>query len=167
MDFRRHVSRALHQDHVATIAVLERLETLLGRHRHSEPPLSSDGATARLMKELIATLDTEIGPHFAFEEESVFPLLAEAGDRDMGAYLIEEHQAILPLARKLVDLAKKARHAGFTGDDWAQFHTTGAELIERLVSHVQKEEMGLLPALDDLLDEESDGRLALEFAARR
>ena len=119
------------------------------------------------MKELIAALDIEIGPHFAFEEESIFPLLAEAGDREMGTYLIEEHQAILPLARKLVDLAKNARAAGFAAHTWAQFHATGAELIERLVSHVQKEEMGLLPALDDLLDDEADGRLALEFAARR
>ncbi len=167
MDFRRHVSRALHQDHVATITVLERLEALLGRYRHSEPPLLGDAEAAQLMKELIATLGTEIGPHFAFEEESVFPLLADAGDREMGEYLIEEHQTILPLARKLVDLAEKARHAGFTGNDWTQFHGTGAELIERLVSHVQKEEMGLLPALDDLLDEELDGRLALEFATRR
>jgi iron-sulfur cluster repair protein YtfE (RIC family) len=167
MDFRRHVSRALHQDHVATIAVLERLEALLGRHRPTQPPSSSDAEAARLMKELIAAVDTEIGPHFAFEEESVFPLLAEAGDREMGAYLVEEHQAILPFARKLVDLAKNGHRAGFAVDAWAQFHATGAELIERLVSHVQKEEMGLLPALDDLLDEESDGRLALEFAARR
>ena len=81
MDFRRHVSRALHEDHVATIAVLERLETLLGRHRPSRPPPHADADAARLLKELIAALDTEIGPHFAFEEASVFPLLAEAGDR--------------------------------------------------------------------------------------
>jgi iron-sulfur cluster repair protein YtfE (RIC family) len=167
MDLRRHVSRALHEDHVATIAVLERLETLIGRHRPSQPPSQGGTDTARLLNDLIAALDTEIGPHFAFEEERIFPVLAEAGDREIGAYLVEEHQAILPLARRLVELAKGARAAGFAAEAWAQFHATGAELIERLVSHVQKEEMGLLPALDDLLDEEADGRLAVEFAARR
>ncbi|MGO8916882.1 MAG: hemerythrin domain-containing protein [Stellaceae bacterium] len=165
MDFRRHVSRALHEDHVATIAVLERLETLLGRYLPSRPPPHADAA--RLLKELIAALDTEIGPHFTFEEASVFPLLGEAGDREMAAYLLEEHQAILPLAHRLVEIAKSARAAGFAAEPWTQFHVTGAELIERLVSHVQKEEMGLLPALDDLLDDEADGRLAVELAASR
>lgn len=167
MDFQRHVSRALHQDHVTTMALLERLETLLGRHSPSRPPRPADAETARLMKDLIAALDTEIGPHFAFEEESVFPLLAEAGDGEMAAYLLEEHQAILPLARHLADLAKGAREAGFAAEAWTQFHAAGAALVERLASHVQKEEMGLLPALDDLLDEEADGRLAVDFAARR
>lgn len=166
MDLRRHVSRALHEDHVATLALLARLEVLIGRHRPSQPP-PQDADTALLLKDLIAAIDIEIGPHFAFEEDSVFPLLAEAGDGEMGVYLAEEHQAILPLARRLVAIAKSARVAGFTADAWAQFHATGAELIERLVSHVQKEEMGLLPALDDLLDEDTDGRLAVEFAARR
>jgi hypothetical protein len=36
----------------------------------------------------------------------------------------------------------------------------GLELAERLVGHVQKEEMSLLPALEDLLDEEADAELA-------
>lgn len=167
MDFRRHVSRALHEDHLATIALLERLETLLGRQRPRRPPPPADADAARLLKELIAALETEIGPHFAFEEASIFPLLAEAGDGEMAAYLLEEHQAILPLAHRLVEIAKSARAAEFAAEAWTQFHATGAELIERLVSHVQKEEMGLLPALDDLLDEEADGRLAVELAARR
>jgi hypothetical protein len=39
------------------------------------------------------------------------------------------------------------------------------ELAERLVSHVQKEEMSMLPALDDLLDEDADRELVLAYAA--
>jgi hypothetical protein len=39
----------------------------------------------------------------------------------------------------------------------------GLELAERLVSHVQKEEMSMLPALEDLLDEETDAALAMEM----
>jgi hypothetical protein len=42
---------------------------------------------------------------------------------------------------------------------------TGLELSERLVAHVQKEEMSLLPAIEDLLDEESDAQLALAYAS--
>ncbi len=167
MDFRRHVSRALHEDHEATFAVLERLETLLGRHGPGHAPPPTDAEAARLLKDLIAALDTEIGPHFAFEEASVFPLLAASGEREMGAHLLEDHQAILPLARHLAALAKSAGGAGFSAEAWREFHATGAELVERLVAHAQKEEMALLPALDDLLDEETDGRLAVEFAAMR
>jgi len=167
MDFRRHVARALHEDHVATFAVLERLETLLGRHGPSRAPQPADAEAARLLKDLIAALDTEIGPHFTFEQESVFPLLAAAGEREMGAHLLEDHQAILPLARRLAALAKSARGAGFAAAAWTEFHAAGAELVERLVSHAQKEEMAMLPALDDLLDEEADGRLAVDYAAMR
>ena len=41
----------------------------------------------------------------------------------------------------------------------------GLELAERLVSHVQKEEMSLLPALEDILDEGTDHELACSYAA--
>jgi iron-sulfur cluster repair protein YtfE (RIC family) len=167
MNFQRHVSRSLHEDHVATIAILERLETLLGRHRATKPPDAAAPEVASLLKDLIRAIDAEIGTHFAFEEEFVFPRLAAAGDSEMGAVLIDEHKAILPLAKRLVEAAQRARAGGFSGALWAEFHGTGAELVERLVSHIQKEEMGLLPALDDLLDDEGDGALALELAARR
>ncbi|MFI5015946.1 MAG: hemerythrin domain-containing protein [Hyphomicrobiales bacterium] len=167
MELRRHVSRALHQDHVATLALLDRLVALLGRHGRSRSPQHANADNAQLLKELIRAIDSEIGPHFAFEEDSVFPLLAEAGDREMSALLIDEHQAILPLARRLAAIAKSARDAGFAAEAWGEFHDAGGEFIERLASHIQKEEMALLPALDDLLDEEADGRLAIEFAARR
>jgi hemerythrin-like domain-containing protein len=39
------------------------------------------------------------------------------------------------------------------------------ELVERQVSHIQKEEMALLPMLSDLLDDETDRRLASEYTA--
>jgi hypothetical protein len=47
----------------------------------------------------------------------------------------------------------------------ASLRSLGLELAERLVSHVQKEEMSLLPALEDLLDEEVDHELASAYAA--
>jgi len=167
MELSRHVCRTLHDEHVATTAILTRLETLLGHHGQSLPPAIATPEVARLLRDFIPLMDGEIGVHFAFEEELVFPLLAEHGDVEMGALLVEEHAAILPLVQRLVALAKGAKDSGFTGEAWKEFHTRAAELIERLSSHVLKEEMGLLPMLDDLLDDETDGRLALELAARR
>jgi hemerythrin-like domain-containing protein len=167
MELRRQVCRTLHDDHAATIALLERLETLLGRHSERRPPEAGDPAVTRLMKDLIFTVETEIGSHFSFEEDLVFPILSSAGDGEMVELLSSEHGAILPLARRLVELARAARDAGFGAAAWSEFHVAGAELIERLVSHIQKEEMGLLPQLDDLLDESADQQLGIELAARR
>jgi hemerythrin-like domain-containing protein len=167
MELQRQVCRTLHDDHAATIALLERLEALLGRHNERRGPDAGDAAVARLMKDLIFTVETEVGSHFAFEEEFVFPMVASAGDGEMTELLSAEHGSILPLARRLMELAKTGRHAAFSAEAWSEFHRTAAELIERLVSHIQKEEMGLLPALDSLLDESADAALGLEMAARR
>lgn len=167
MELRRHVTRALHDDHMTTAGVLERLEALLGRHPIGAPPDTANPDIAKLLKDLGRMIEVEIGPHFAFEEECLFPRFAEAGDSEMGEFLLEEHRVILPLASRLMTCVKGAAGMGFTPDGWTEFHTTGAELVERLMSHIQKEEMGLLLALDDFLDEETDSTLALEFASRR
>ena len=167
MDFLRHIPRALHDEHMGTIALLERLEALLGRHRSTSPPEIETPEIAKLLKVLSRAIEAEIYPHFAFEEEFLFTKFAERGDNEMGDFLIAEHRAMLPLAKRLVELIAGARAAGFTSDSWAEFHATAAELVKGLMSHIQKEEMGLLPALDNLLDEDADNVLALEFAARR
>jgi iron-sulfur cluster repair protein YtfE (RIC family) len=167
MELSRHVCRSLHDDHVATLAILARLDTLLGHHGPSLAPTVAAPEVAPLLRDFLRVMDGEIGVHFSFEEEQVFPLLAAHGDAEMGTLLIEEHAAILPLVKRLVALGKGARDRGFTGEAWKEFHFRAAELSELLGSHVQKEEMALLPLLDDLLDDEADGRLALDLAARR
>jgi iron-sulfur cluster repair protein YtfE (RIC family) len=167
LESRRLISRALHQDHAASLALLARLETLLGRYGVAQPPDAASANTARLLRDLAHAINVEIPPHFAFEEEAVFPLLAAAGEREMGEFLVDEHRAILPLAARLGELARLAPDIGFSAQVWAEFHGLGAALVEQLAAHIQKEEMGLLPALDDALDEETDGRLAIEFAERR
>ena len=47
---------------------------------------------------------------------------------------------------------------------WRGLRTLALELVERLVSHVQKEEMSLLPALEDLVGEEDDRALITEYS---
>ena len=66
--------------------------------------------------------------------------------------------AIRAAGRRFIALVEKN-----PGD--SQATPLGLELAERLVSHVQKEEMSMLPALDDLLDEEVDHELATAYAA--
>jgi hemerythrin-like domain-containing protein len=162
-----HIARSLHDDHVATLALLARLETLLGRNGPTVAPDAAAAPVAALLRELERAVALELGPHFSFEETHVFPLLAEAGEQEMVALLTEEHAALLPCAQRLAELARQAQAHDFSPANWAEFHAAGAALAGALAAHADKEDMGLLPALDALLDAETDARFSMEYAALR
>jgi hypothetical protein len=48
---------------------------------------------------------------------------------------------------------------------WRELKVGALEIVERQVSHIQKETMALLPVLEDLLDEETDRELAFAYAS--
>jgi hemerythrin-like domain-containing protein len=161
-----HVTPGLiHREHLATIGLLERLEAALTARRPSGA--LEDGAFMALLGEVAATVENEVGRHFTFEQEALFPLLAEAGDGDIAALLQDEHAAILPLGTRLAELARRGRDHGFGPGDWAEFLRLGRELIERQIGHIQKEEMSLLPLLDSMLSDETDAELADSYNAAR
>ena len=162
-----HVSRSLHDEHMTTQALLARLETLLGRHGPAAPPDASDFPVATLLRALARAITAELQPHFAFEETHLFPLLEESGATEMAALLTEEHASLLPRAHALAACARQGESQGFDPATWAAFHAAGGALTGALAAHIEKEEMGLLPALDALLDPETDGRLALALAESR
>jgi hemerythrin-like domain-containing protein len=138
----RQTSRRLHEEHQATLALWTRVEA----------SLLAAKPDAALMRSAAASLADEIERHFAFEEAQLFPRLAAAGEEDIAGLLSEEHEAIRAAGRSFIAAVK---------DDPSQpgLKALGLELAERLVSHVQKEEMSMLPALDDLLDDETDEAL--------
>ena len=148
MEFNRHISRRLHEEHGATLALWGKLEA----------SLAGGKLDATLVRIAAAALAEEVERHFRFEEEALFPRLAAAGEGDIAGLLTEEHAAIRAAANAFIALAKA---------DPAQprLKPLALELAERLVSHVQKEEMALLPALDDLLDEATDRELQLAYAS--
>ena len=167
MEFERETTRLLHDEHMAVLALLERLEGLLGRHGPGDVPDVGESAVNLLLGDLIATLETETVGHFRFEEESVFPRLAEAGDGTLGELLNEEHEVILPLSRRLTQLAREARGSAFTPASWKTFHSVGREFVERLTDHIEKEEMGLLPLVEELLDAAHDNAIAAQHPVNR
>lgn len=167
MHLSRRLTRALHEDHRATLALLERVEALLAGSSASAPPDATATQNARLLGDVAATVEVEIRNHFAFEEGELFPRLAATGDGDIGELLAEEHAAILPVGVRVAELARAARSSGFAPADWREFRRLGGELVERLVTHVQKEEMGLLPVVEELLDDEADARLSDAYAVSR
>jgi len=154
MEFNRQISRRLHEEHEATLALWGRLEQTLAL-RGNRPPTEED---VRLLRDCAAQIADEVTRHFAFEEAELFPRLAAAGEGDIAALLAEEHETIRAAARQFAELAQDV-----TGR-WPALRTLALELAERLVSHVQKEEMSLLPTLEDLLDEQTDLELAGRYS---
>ena len=144
----RQVNRRLHEEHDAVIALCARLSATLAAGK-------SDGT---LMRDAAAALAGEVERHFAFEERDLFPRLAAAGEGDMVELFLEEHVAIRAAAERFIALVKRnAAHA--------ELKPVGLELAERLAAHAQKEEMSLLPTLEDLLDEGTDHELACAYAS--
>jgi hemerythrin-like domain-containing protein len=163
MTFSNRICQTLHDEHSATVALMERIEHLLGRYPRGNRPDANDRAVAQLPTEISSAVEADIERHFAFEESEVFPYLDAIGNSAIGAHLTEEHTAMRPLGLRLAALSRAATAAGFDGAGWDEFRKIGQELCERLLAHVQKEEMALLPLLEDTMDAETEVKLYGEY----
>ena len=158
MSLVRQVPRTLDDEHRASLALLDRFERTL--------VADADAELVALAPALARQLEHEIGRHFDFEERSLFTRMADAGDGDLAALLTDEHETIRAVADELLPLVR-ARASGTpaSADERKALRRLGLELVERMVAHIQKETMGLLPLLDDLLDEDDDRALAFDYSA--
>jgi len=166
MNFSNRVCQKLHEEHVAAIAMMNRLNGLLMSHWQA-PPAANDASVARMLSDLTADLEAELWRHFDFEEEHLFPYLADAGNAAIGAHLTSEHAEIRPVGAQVIKLARAANPSGFDAANWQDFRKLAQDLVERLVPHAQKEEMALLPMLEDAMDEETEARLYEDYVANR
>lgn len=156
MSFMRQVSQALDDEHRANLELLGRAERVFAR--------ADDPEAQALSGQLVRHLEHEIGRHFGFEEDQLFPLMADAGDGDLAEMLGEEHDTIRSVAEELLPLARAAAAGTLAPADAATLKRLVLEIVERQVAHIQKETMALLPLLDDLLDEDTDRELAFAYA---
>jgi hemerythrin-like domain-containing protein len=163
--FANRVSQTLHDEHGATVALMERLEQLVARHRRGGPPDVNDRTIAQLLSDLSTAVQSEVERHFNFEESRLFPFLDAIGDEAIGAHLTDEHSAIRPLGTRVATLAREACSSGFDQARWSEFSKLGQELTERMLAHVQKEEMALLPLLEENMDSDTEMRLFEEYMA--
>jgi len=163
VDFTNRVCQSLHDEHMATLVLFERVEQLLVRHKPTDPPDVTDASVARLLRDLRTWIDTEIKRHFDFEEDELFKYLDEHGDNALGTSLTGEHRVIRPLGARLGALVQDAAGRRFNAATWDEFWRSGQELCERIRGHVQKEEMALLPAIEDAMDPDTDARLYQEY----
>lgn len=148
----------LHDEHRATLAVLDRLGAFIARERRGTPAGGND-ANALLLREIASTVESEVKRHFDFEEQHLFTFLQAMGDAAIGAHLTSEHNAMRPLGERVAALARAASGAAFDEPGWQEFRRLAAELSERMVMHIQKEEMALLPLLEESMDAETEQRL--------
>ena len=125
MDFTNRVCQSLHDEHMATLALFERVEQLLGRHKRGDPPDAADPGVARLLRDLRTWVDTEIKRHFDFEEAELFTYLDEHGDKALNTSLTGEHRVIRPLGARLGALAQDAADRPFTAAKWDEFWRSG------------------------------------------
>jgi hemerythrin-like domain-containing protein len=154
--FSNRISQTLHDEHRATIALMERLETAIGRRQAMSV---EDPEATRLLRDLVTAIDADTMRHFDFEENHLFPLLQSVGDQLIGDHLTEEHAVMRPLGEKLAAVARAAQSDGFDPTRWREFQQVGAEFVQRMLIHVQKEEMALLPLINDTMDGETEMRL--------
>lgn len=154
--FANRISQILHDEHRMTIALMERLERAISRR---QPANVADQETLRLLRDLVVAMDGETWRHFDFEEGHLFTFLQSIGDQAICDLLTEEHAAMRPIGEELAALSRKAQASGFDAACWQQFQRVGAEIAERMLLHVQKEEMALLPLINDAMDAETEARL--------
>jgi len=161
------LGQMLHEEHQRTLSLLNSLESrILGPA--ANVPLSPDSDDdRRQLKTVIDVVDQDVDRHFGFEEEVLFPLLAEHGASDMTEMLMQEHELIRPLAARIKELALQALDGGLDDTAWGDFKTLGMELVEREMFHIQKEEMGLVQGLSYFLDPDTDRELSLRYAEVR
>lgn len=157
MSFMRQVSRVLDDEHRSSIALLDRVGRALAT--------GDDAALQALAAPLQRQLEHEIDHHFGFEEDELFPRMADAGDADLAELLTEEHETLRAVAAELQPLAAQLSAGTLSAAQRAALQRVASELVERQVAHIQKETMALLPMLDDLLDEETDRQLAFTYSA--
>ena len=158
MSFTSQVGRALDEEHRNNLALLDKVEQALGSAAHSRSGLEA------LMTQFARAMENDIERHFRFEEESLFPLMRDAGDGEMADLMVEEHEAIREVAAELLPLTRAAAAEPLDDAQWVTLRQCAIEMVERQVAHIQKETMALLPMLDDYLDEESDRTLAFAYA---
>ena len=164
MDFARSTCRRLHEEHEAVFELLRRLQRALVNSHGDAAPDFSDPAWSALLRDVRSGLEFEVARHFDFEEQSLFPLLAEAGDGDLVELLNADHKVIRDVTAPLLELVGKGQARKLDAPGWHSMRRLGLELCDRLTEHALKEEQALLPALESLLSEDEDRELFAAYA---
>jgi hemerythrin-like domain-containing protein len=157
-DLRRQVTQAMHEEHMATLDLLGRLERAVAAS-NAVPPDAGQQSTRDLLHALLSNLEHEVTRHFDFEETRLFPVLVSGGKGNLAAILRHEHEAIRAYTPKLLDMARRALATGLASGEWDSFRHYAVALIAQHHAHMRREESEMIPALEQLVDAERDWEL--------
>ena len=160
MMYSNRVCQKLHDEHMATLALLERLERFVAKQ---EPPAAIDSATRTFLIDLAVAFESEVWHHFDFEEKHLFDYLVAAGDTELARHLSDEHVQIKAVGQPIIAMARAAASASFSSPTWREFRPLSQQLIEQLTAHVHKEEGILVPLLEDSMQSDAEERLYLDY----
>ena len=163
MSFLRQVSLALDTEHRSSLDLLGRVEQAFARAPRAGAARAA--AFTPLAAAFVRLIEQDLERHFDFEERELFPRMAETGEGDIAELLREEHDAIRAVATEMLPLAHAAAAGTLDDRGFDDLKRGALEMVERLVAHIQKETMALLPLLDDLLDDDTDRELAFAYGA--
>jgi hemerythrin-like domain-containing protein len=153
----------LAREHRDNLALLGRVEQAMLRGGGAGADIDADAL--QLVRSLSEHMTHDLARHFAFEEQQLFPRMVTAGEGDLSELLTEEHEAIRAVAAELAPFVAAASNGVLDAEGSDNLRRLALEMVERLLSHVEKEEMSLVPLLDDLLDDDTDRELALGYAS--
>lgn len=162
MSLSTQICKRLHEEHAAVFDLCRNME--LAFSRQAEAPAAEDAEWKKLLGQISRAMEHEVWRHFNFEEKSLWPLLQESGDGDLAVLLDEEHEVIRDVAEALTSGIALAQAGRLAPAAWRKLKTAALEFAERLVSHAQKEDLSLLPVLDNLLTPEQDNELFGAYA---
>lgn len=161
MNFSNRICQTLHDEHLANIALLQRLGQLLAAQGPNPP--NNNQAVQRLLFELGSGMASEVKRHFDFEESALFSYLDSIGEGAIGVHLTEEHSILRPLISQVCETARATGERGFNAESWNKFRRLGVELCRQMSDHIQKEEMALLPLIEENMNSETEYRLYQDY----
>jgi hemerythrin-like domain-containing protein len=163
MSFMRQVSQVLDTEHRSSLDLLGQIEQAFARAPRKGAARDPD--VARLSGAFVRLIEQDIARHFDFEERELFTRMTGSGEGDIADLLAYEHEVMRAVAAEVLPLAQAAAAGTLDDGGFDEFRRGALEMVERQVSHIQKETMALLPMLDDLLDDETDRELAFAYAS--
>lgn len=134
--------------------MLARSRSFLHLHGLTTPPDWTLPEAKKLLADLNAAFSSELPRHFEVEEKDLFPLLADSGLEQLVDILLEDHRLIRDLITILKPLISKAlKESKLSELEWQTFFQQADALITELSAHAEKEDAGLVPELEEILDE--------------
>lgn len=112
------------------------IETFRDEHRRMRDILLSlsnafETSDRQAIREGVEEMEAHAAPHFLYEEEALYPALAELYGDGYVVKLLDEHDLAVAAAQELMELAQKEE----IDEEAAEY---GAELVRRLLPHVSE-----------------------------